>query len=69
MHAVTAFRGVNPWVRYLEGIGHGFVVLDVTPERTQAHFWFIRSNGDKAWVSTPAWTRMPPSGSRRRSSR
>ncbi|MGI3779153.1 MAG: hypothetical protein ACRYG2_00100 [Janthinobacterium lividum] len=26
----------NPWVRYLGGIGHGFVVLDVTPERVHA---------------------------------
>ena len=45
--ATVAARTVNPWVKYLEGIGHGFVVLDVTPERVQADFWFIRSGGDK----------------------
>ncbi len=28
----------NPWVKYLDGIGHGFTVIDVTPERVQADF-------------------------------
>ena len=28
----------NPWVRYLNGIGHGYTVIDVTPERVQADF-------------------------------
>ena len=51
--AVAAFRAVNPWVRYLEGVGHGFVVLDVTPARVQADFWFIRSNGDKGLLTDP----------------
>ena len=45
--ATVAFRAANPWVRYLEGIGHGFAVLDVTPKRVQTDFWFVRSNGDK----------------------
>jgi len=31
-------RGLSPWVRYLDGVGHGFVVVDVTPERVQADF-------------------------------
>jgi len=43
----TAFQAANPWIAYLEGIGHGFAVLDVTPERVQTDFWFIRSGGDK----------------------
>lgn len=29
---------VNPWVRYLDGVSHGFVVVDVTPQRVQADF-------------------------------
>lgn len=36
---VTAgVRAVSPWVRYLDGVGHGFTLLDVTPERVQADF-------------------------------
>lgn len=31
-------RALSPWVRYLDGVGHGFVVLDVTPERVQADY-------------------------------
>ncbi|WP_018683745.1 alkaline phosphatase D family protein [Actinokineospora enzanensis] len=34
----AAVVGANPGVRYLDGIGHGFVVVDVTPERVQADF-------------------------------
>jgi len=45
--ATAAFQARNPWIRYLDGIGHGFVVLDVTPERVQADFHFIRSGGDE----------------------
>ncbi|HEX8496918.1 MAG TPA: alkaline phosphatase D family protein [Actinomycetales bacterium] len=52
--AVTGlFQGANPWVRYLEGIGHGFAVLDVTPERVQTDFFFIRSGGDKGLTTDP----------------
>jgi alkaline phosphatase D len=51
--ATAAAQQVNPWVRYLEGIGHGFVVLDVTPARVQADFFFIRSNGDKGLLVDP----------------
>ncbi|MEO7069891.1 MAG: alkaline phosphatase D family protein, partial [Nostocoides sp.] len=28
----------NPWVKYLDGISHGFMVIDVTPDRVQADF-------------------------------
>ncbi len=31
-------RQLNPWVRYLNGIGHGWTLVDVTPERVQADF-------------------------------
>ncbi|WP_041796414.1 alkaline phosphatase D family protein [Modestobacter italicus] len=49
----VAVPAANPWVRYLDGIGHGFVVLDVTPERVQADWWFIRSGGDKGLLLDP----------------
>ena len=39
--ATTAFQGVNPWIRYLDGIGHGFAVIDVTPDRVQTDFWHL----------------------------
>ncbi len=52
--AVTAaFQRRNPWVRYLDGIGHGFVVLDVTPERVQADVHFIASGGDTGLAVDP----------------
>lgn len=51
---VTAlFQAVNPWIVHLEGIGHGFAVVDVTPERVQTDFWYIRSGGDKGLVVDP----------------
>ncbi|MEO6509717.1 MAG: alkaline phosphatase D family protein [Nocardioides sp.] len=31
--------GYNAWVKYLDGIGHGYVLVDVTPERVQADFF------------------------------
>ncbi|WP_380165994.1 alkaline phosphatase D family protein [Jannaschia sp. R86511] len=48
-----AFQAANPWVAHLEGIGHGFAVLDVTPERVQTDFWYIRSDGDKGLAVDP----------------
>lgn len=51
--ATSAFQAANPWIRYLEGIGHGFAVVDVTPERVQTDFFFLRSNGDKGLVVDP----------------
>ncbi|MCY7394794.1 MAG: alkaline phosphatase D family protein [Nocardioides sp.] len=36
--ATAAVRATNPWIQYLDGVGHGYVVLDVTPERVQADF-------------------------------
>jgi alkaline phosphatase D len=29
---------VNPWIKYLDGIGHGYTLIDVTPDRVQADF-------------------------------
>jgi alkaline phosphatase D len=28
----------NPWIKYLDGIGHGYAQIDVTPQRVQADF-------------------------------
>ncbi|HEY3259663.1 MAG TPA: alkaline phosphatase D family protein [Pseudonocardiaceae bacterium] len=43
--AVTVTRGItsalaarNPWIRYLDGLGHGYTLIDVTPDRVQADF-------------------------------
>ncbi|GAA1877367.1 alkaline phosphatase D family protein [Lapillicoccus jejuensis] len=36
--ATAAVRATNPWISYLDGVGHGYVVVDVTPERVQADF-------------------------------
>jgi len=33
-----AVAGTNPWIRYLDGIGHGYTVIDVTPDRVQADY-------------------------------
>jgi len=38
--ATAAVSASNPWIRYLDGVGHGYVVVDVTPERVQADFYF-----------------------------
>lgn len=35
--AVTgAVQGLSPWVKYLDGIGHGYVLIDVTLQRVHA---------------------------------
>ncbi|CAN5575539.1 alkaline phosphatase D family protein [soil metagenome] len=31
--------GYNSWLKYLNGVGHGYVLVDVTPERVQADFF------------------------------
>jgi len=36
--ATAGVRARNPWIKYLDGVGHGYVVVDVTPERVQADF-------------------------------
>ena len=49
----SLFQQANPWIRHLEGIGHGFAVIDVTPERVQTDFVYIRSGGDKGLAVDP----------------
>ncbi len=36
--AIGAARQLNPWIRYIDGVGHGFAVIDVTPERVQVDY-------------------------------
>ena len=36
----TQVKTQNPWVKYLDGVGHGFTVVDVTPARVQAD-WYL----------------------------
>lgn len=36
---VAQIQGLNPWTKYLDGIGHGFLVVDVTPERVQVDYF------------------------------
>ena len=43
----TALQVSNPNIKYLNGIGHGYAVLDVTPTRVQTDFWFISDREDK----------------------
>jgi len=36
--AIGAAQQLNPWLKYIDGVSHGFVVIDVTPERVQADY-------------------------------
>jgi alkaline phosphatase D len=47
--ATTSVTTMNPWIKYFDGIGHGFVIVDVTPDRIQ---------GD--WYHTPTPTSADP---------
>ncbi len=38
--ATAALQAANPWLKFLDGVGHGYTVIDVTPERVQADYWF-----------------------------
>ena len=44
--ATTGLQATNPHIKYLDGIGHGYAVLDVTPERVQTDFWFVSDRED-----------------------
>ena len=37
--AASLVKFENPWVKYLDGIGHGYALIDVTPARVQADFY------------------------------
>ncbi|MFL6165087.1 MAG: alkaline phosphatase D family protein [Ornithinibacter sp.] len=36
--AIGAAQQLNPWLKFIDGVSHGFVVIDVTPERVQADY-------------------------------
>ncbi|EWT03358.1 alkaline phosphatase [Intrasporangium oryzae NRRL B-24470] len=36
--AIGAAQLLNPWIRWIDGVRHGFTVIDVTPERVQADY-------------------------------
>lgn len=36
--AIGAAQQLNPWIRYIDGVSHGFTVIDVTPDRVQADY-------------------------------
>jgi alkaline phosphatase D len=40
---VGQIQGLNPWTKYLDGISHGFLVVDVTPARVQADYFHTPS--------------------------
>ena len=44
--ATTSLQAANPHLRYLDGIGHGYAVLDVTTERVQTDFFFVSDRED-----------------------
>jgi alkaline phosphatase D len=46
--ATTAVQGSNRHVRFLEGVRHGFLVVDVTPERVQTDYVYISDRLDPA---------------------
>ena len=37
--AAGGVQATNPWIAYLDGVGHGFTLIDVTPTRVQADFY------------------------------
>jgi len=37
--STSAVTAANPWVRYLDGVGHGYTLIDVTPARVQADYY------------------------------
>lgn len=38
-----AFRVADPQIKYFDGERHGYVLLDITPERTQGEWWYVDS--------------------------
>jgi len=44
----TAVRGANPSLRFAEMQNHGYVVLDLTPVRLQADWWFVDTIAERS---------------------
>lgn len=58
--AALAVRTVNPHMKYVELKTPGFILVDVTTERTQAEFYYVRSirERDLQGVIDPAMTKV-----------
>lgn len=52
----TAIVATNPWIKKLDGIGHGFCVLDVTRSRVQCDWHFLSSANSDPRVDPQATT-------------
>ena len=39
----AAFGLIDPHIKYFDGERHGYVLLDITPERTQGEWWYVDS--------------------------
>ncbi len=37
--STAGVQAANPWIKFLDGVGHGYVALDVTPDRVQADYY------------------------------
>jgi len=56
----AAFNLVDPHIKYFEGEQHGYVLLDMTHERTQGEWWYVDSITDPAsgeYYATGLFTR------------
>jgi len=62
--ATGALQAMNPHLRYLDGVGHGYTVLDVTPEQVQADFWFVSDREDPRATQRLASSWLTRHGSR-----
>lgn len=66
----TAIVATNPWLKKLDGVGHGFCVLDVTRARVQCDWHFLTSSMsdprlDPRATTTYAFSYQTLAGSRR----
>ena len=52
----TAVTATNPWLKKLDGIGHGYCVLDVTRARVQCDWYFLVSPMDDPRIDPAATT-------------
>jgi len=39
--AETLIKTANPHIKFVELSGHGYILLDITPSRSQAEYWYI----------------------------
>ncbi len=52
----AAIVATNPWLKKLDGIGHGYCVLDVTRARVQCDWYFLVSSDDDPRLDPNATT-------------